>query len=190
MTLSLRNTDLRRGGAPRFVVGTGAMAAVLFVAAPSLAQDTRPLVAVSVERAPGLPVLEARPSGGAWTTACPVLPCELHLSAADEYRIAGEGIVDSDVFRLPRATNVQVDATGGSSMLHGIGTVLTVGGVLFAAGGGAILLVPGNPHASDDTKTSKTVVGAGFLAMGLVGTAIGILARVFSDTSVRVSVAP
>jgi hypothetical protein len=189
MSRSSRKTGPARGGAPRFVSAIGAANAILFVALSATAQDAQPLVDASMVRSPGLPVLQARPTGGDWATAC-VLPCQLHLSTAAEYRISGEGVVDSDPFRLPLASKVRVDATGGSSMLHGVATLLTVGGLVFAAGGAAILLVPNDPHASDDARTSKVVVGSGFLAMGLLSTAIGILARAFSDTSVRVAVAP
>jgi hypothetical protein len=190
MTPSSRRGETFRGVAPRLVLGAGAAAAVLSVATPSTAQDPRPLVSVSMTRSPGLAVLEARSTGGAWTTVCGALPCQLRLSAADEYRISGEGVVDSDVFRLPSAPAVRVDATGGSSLLHGIGLALTVGGLAFAAGGGGILLVPDAPHASDDARTSRIVVGTGFLVMGVVATAIGLAARIFSDTSATVTAAP
>jgi hypothetical protein len=175
---------------PRFALGAGAIAVVLSIAPPSKAQGARPQVRVSMTRSPGLAVLEARSPDGAWTTACAALPCELRLRLADEYRISGDGVVDSDVFHLPPAPRVQVDATGGSSLLHGIGLVLGIGGLAFAAGGGAILLLPDDPHAGGDARTSRIVVGTGFLAMGVIAATVGLVARIFSDTTVTVAAAP
>jgi hypothetical protein len=141
-------------------------------------------------RSPGLPVLEQRTAGASWRTAC-IVPCTLRLSVADEYRIGGDGVGDSDPFHLPPSGDrLRVEARGGSLILRDVGTLMAVGGLLFAAGGGGILLLPEDAHATDGAKMSKVVVGVGFIAMGLLGTTIGVLARAFSDTSVRVSEAP
>jgi hypothetical protein len=156
----------------------------------SRADEPRPVVDVSVLRSPGLPVLEQRSGDAGWRTAC-VVPCTLRLSVADEYRIGGDGVVDSSPFRLPATDeHLRVEARGGSPLLRDVGTLLAVGGMAFAAGGGAILLLPDDANASSDARSSKVVVGIGFIAMGLLATTVGVLARLFSDTSVRVSVAP
>ena len=168
----------------------GAIASILAASRPARADGPqKPLVDVTIARAPGLAALQRRTGDSDWTTVC-VPPCRLRLSATDDYRIAGEGVVDSEIFRLPPAERVRVDATAGSSMMHGIGTIFAVGGMLFAGGGGAILLLPEDSGASSDARSSKTIVGAGFLGMGLVTAALGVVLRIWSDTSVSVAVEP
>jgi hypothetical protein len=169
-----------------------ARAALLLLLAPGAARadDAWPRVDVSVHQATGLPALEMR-AGDAWTQTPCVMPCTLRLDPAREYRISGDGVVDSEPFRLPpSADRAKVDVSPGSTLVRGIGTYLTIGGVLFAGAGGAVLLWPRDEHASSDAATSKVVVGAGCLAMGVLAAAIGLVIHATSDTSVRVQAEP
>jgi hypothetical protein len=144
-----------------------------------------PRVDLGVTRVTGLPRLEMQ-SPGAWTEVPCVLPCTLRLDPGPAYRVSGDGVVDSDPFRLPAgAGHVRVEVTPGPTNLRGVGLYLTVGGVLFAAGGGALLLLPAG-NASTEDKTTKTVVGVGALTMGVVTAAIGMILRALSETSVTV----
>lgn len=142
-----------------------------------------PLVHVFVPRAPGMVELQARSPGASWRTTC-VPPCRLRLDPGDAYRIGGPGVVDSDSFRLPPAGEIRVDASAGSTMLRDIGTLFMIAGSVFAAGGGAILLLP---KSERDHGSDKAVVGVGFLTLGVLTAAVGIAARLASDTNVKIS---
>jgi hypothetical protein len=145
-----------------------------------------PLVEVSVPRVTGLPALETR-SVNAWLHTSCVPPCALRLNPLQEYRISGEGVVDSDPFRLPLGVDrVRVDVSAGSTLVRDLGTAFTIGGLLFAAGGGTVLLLPQDDHASSDAKTDKTIVGVGFLTIGVLTAALGMALRFASDTSVQI----
>jgi hypothetical protein len=145
-----------------------------------------PVVEVSVPRVVGLPTLETRSVNGWLQTPC-VPPCTLRLNPLQEYRISGEGIVDSDPFRLPLGVGrVRVDVSAGSTLVRDLGMVFTIGGLLFAAGGGTILLLPQDDHASSDAQTGKTIVGVGFLTMGVLTAALGVALRLASDTTVQI----
>jgi len=151
------------------------------------APATWPLVRVAVPRAPGMPELQALSIGTPWRVAC-VPPCALRLDPLDAYRIGGVGVVDSDTFRIPDAPEVRIDAVARSPLVRDIGTIFVVGGFVFAVAGGAILLLPEDAGATADAKSSKLVVGTGFLAMGLLTTTLGLVLRMLSDTTVSVSV--
>lgn len=145
-----------------------------------------PRVEVVPRQIVGLPKLEAR--AGDWKEVPCVFPCVTRLDPALDYRISGDGVVDSDVFRLPQGEGrVRVDVKPGSTMLQGMGTFLAIGGFAFMAGGGAVLLVPSAENATEKERTAKTVVGIGTLSMGVIAAAVGILVRVLSDTSVTVT---
>ncbi len=145
-----------------------------------------PLVDVSVRRVTGLPTLETR-SVNAWLQVPCVLPCTLRLDPARDYRISGDGVIDSDPFRIPSGLErVRVDVSPGSPWVRDLGTVFTIGGLLFAAGGGAILFLPQDAGASGEAKTDKAIVGAGFVTMGVLAAALGVVLRIVSDTSVDV----
>ena len=127
-------------------------------------------------------MLEARAPGSDWQTVC-VPPCTRRLDARATYRFGGEGVVASSPFVLPAgAEHVAVDATMGSPLLRDVGTVLAVGGFVFVAGGGTILLLP----SSGGDRSARDVVGAGFLVGGALVLAAGILGRILADTSVEV----
>ena len=134
MTSSPPATVAARDAPPRAWIWIGAIASIALASPSALADGPQqPLVDVTLARAPGLAALEQRTGDSDWRAVC-VPPCRLRLGAADDYRIAGEGVVDSEIFRLPPAEKVHVDVTAGSSMVHGIGALFAVGGLLFAAG--------------------------------------------------------
>jgi hypothetical protein len=111
----------------------------------------------------------------------------MRLDPRYDYRIGGRGVVASDSFRLPPEDAVHVRAKVGSSVLWGIGTGAMVFGAAFAAGGGAVLLLPERADASGDDKSSKVIVGVSFLVMGVLTVGLGVLLHEWMDTSVTVS---
>jgi hypothetical protein len=146
-----------------------------------------PLVEVVAPRPPGLVTLEGRRQDGRWLPTACVPPCALRLDPTLEYRVAGDGVSDSDPFQIPLGpARVKVDVAAGSSVLRTLGSVFMVGGVVFAAGGGAVLLYPGDSHASNDDKTSKLAAGVGVLTMGVLVAAVGVLVHYLNGTSARV----
>jgi hypothetical protein len=153
---------------------------------PSNAAAGWPVVEVSVPRVLGLPALETRSVNGWLRTPC-APPCTLRLNPLQEYRISGEGVVDSDPFRLPLGVDrVRVDVSAGSTLVRDLGTAFTIGGLLFAAGGGTVLLLPQDDHASSDARTDKIIVGVGFVTMGVLTAALGVALWLVADTSVQV----
>jgi hypothetical protein len=171
----------KRGFASRAGAAAGAFVVALLSSSAARAEETT--TADVHVRGPGLPQLEARAPGYAWEPVC-VTPCTRRLDLSLDYRVAGEGLVTSPPFRLPPSQRVRVDVAAGSPMLATVGTLLIVGGVLFAVGGGTILVLPDDPHASSG---DKTVVGVGFIASGLVTAGVGILARLFAETHVALT---
>ena len=149
-------------------------------------EEAGPRVELSVPMAPGLPELQRRSAGSPWQPACEA-PCGMRLDPQYEYRIGGRGVVTSDSFRLPPDDAVHVRAKVGSSVLWGIGTGAIVFGALFAAGGGAVLLLPDRADASGDDKSSKVVVGVGCLVMGILTAGLGVFLHEWMDTTVTVS---
>lgn len=154
--------------------------------AATMAEEQGPRVELSVPMAPGLPELQRRSAGSPWQPACEA-PCGLRLDPRYDYRIGGRGVVTSDSFRLPPEDAVHVRAKVGSSVLWGVGTGAMVFGALFAAAGGAVLLLPEHADASADDKSSKVVVGVGFLVMGILTAGLGVLLHEWMDTTVTVS---
>jgi hypothetical protein len=174
---------------PRLALSALLPLAVAATAGSARADDpsaTWPHVDVSVARVVGLPRLEAQ-SRDAWSAVGCVLPCAARLDPALSYRIAGDGVVDSDPFHLPAgADHVRVDVVPGSTMGRGMGSLLAVSGLVFAAGGGTLLLWPSG-SASSDEKTRKTAIGIGMISLGAIAAAVGIVVHAVSDTSVSVS---
>jgi hypothetical protein len=189
MLLTSRFSVHRRGRTSRSLFCVTALTSLLAAPSAASADDEHPVVDVSVAHPPGLAVFERRAPDGDWSTVC-VPPCTMRLGTGDDYRIGGTGVVDSDVFRIPPADRVRVDATAGSSLGHTLGAVFAVGGFAFAGLGGAILLLPPDANASDQSKSDKTFVGVGTLVLGAASVAIGLALRALTDTSVRVAVEP
>jgi hypothetical protein len=166
----------------RWLPPAGAIVAAV-IPGVARAEPPRPAVDVAVHHAPGLPVLEARADDSGWQIVC-VPPCSRRLDAGASYRIGGEGVVASSPFSLPLTTDrVTVDAYVGSPLLRDVGTVLVLGGFAFAAGGGALLLVP----SGRGDRSEQNVVGAGFLVGGLLTLGVGLVARILSDTTVAIA---
>jgi hypothetical protein len=118
----------------------------------------------------GLPVNDGNLLGLAhWTPEC-TAPCEVTLDPKFTYRIAGDGLVPSDSFVLPRdQPRMAVDATMGSSTerLGGLGmAVLGAGGLVLGASAMAVSPI----LAKDDVGTPA--VRTGVLAAGIGVTAL------------------
>ena len=146
---------------------------------------THPLVELRIPKATGLPTLERRTDNEWQQTPC-VLPCTLRLDTTAQYRISGDGVVDSDPFFVPpSADRVRLDVSTAPTMLRDMGTVFMVSGLVFVAGGGSTLLWPQDAHASSDDKTSKVVVGVGCLSIGVLTAALGVFLRVIAETTVK-----
>ena len=72
-----------------------------------------------------------------WESAC-VAPCALRLDARYSYRIAGEGLVPSDVFTLPQdRDHLRLDAKMGSALGRVGGWILTGAGAAGVLLGGS-----------------------------------------------------
>jgi hypothetical protein len=173
-------SGVTRGLGSRRALLSGACVATLLAASTARAEPTS-VVDVAV-KSPGLPELQARAPGDAWQHVC-VPPCSRRLDVALDYRVAGDGLVSSDVFHVPPAPRVEVDVTAGSPMLRAVGTIFMIGGVLFGVGGGTILVVPDDSPRSGD----KEVVGIGFVAAGVLTAAIGVALRIFAETRVAIT---
>lgn len=126
----------------------------------------------------GMPLVETGLfSVGQWEHAC-VSPCTVKLDPRYAYRVAGDGLVPTDSFALPRGGDrVRVDAKMGSSTGRVAG-VLTVGGGLLTMGAGALALIATPILHSEDVgsegfRTAVTVGGVGAVSIGAVAVAIG-----------------
>jgi hypothetical protein len=138
----------------------------------------------------GLPLADASfGSIAQWEQAC-VAPCELQLDKRYSYRVAGDGLVPSDSFTLPRdRDHLKLDAKMGSSYgrLGGIGlTVLGAGGVIL--GGAAVVLTP--IFASQDVgsgtfRTGLLAGGVSVLSLGALAVGAGIFLWATNGTTIR-----
>jgi hypothetical protein len=138
----------------------------------------------------GLPLADASfGSIAQWEQAC-VAPCELQLDKRYSYRVAGDGLVPSDSFTLPRdRDHLKLDAKMGSSYgrLGGIGlTVMGAGGVLL--GGAAVVLTP--IFASQDVgsgtfRTGLLAGGVSVLSLGALAVGAGIFLWATNGTTIR-----
>src|SRR5206468_5371176 len=116
MSCTMRFLVSPRGRASRCATVLGAIVIASPVSAHAEPPVTWPVVEVSV-RAPGLPVLEQRAAHDGWESRC-VPPCTLRLDPALQYRIGGDGLVESDPFRVPLGpAHAKVDVSAGSPML-------------------------------------------------------------------------
>ena len=161
-----------------------------FTARAAHADEPGPFVRLTFPMAPGLPELQRRADGDdAWRSVCES-PCRLTLDPRFDYRIGGRGVVDSDPFRLPPSGRVRVEAHVGSSILRTVGTAFEIGGFVFGALGGAVLLLP-RDHSTDpevhNTKADQLIVGFGFIGVGVLTIVTGIFLKLMSHTSVTIS---
>ena len=179
-------TDMHaRAPAPARLVVPALLFALGAIAAPAQAAEPGPFVRLTFPMAPGLPELQRRAGEGHDFAAVCESPCRLTLDPRFEYRVGGRGVVDSDPFRLPLSGRVEVEARVGSSILRDIGTGFEVGGFVFGALGGAVLLLPRDAHNS---RTDQAIVGWSFVGIGVLTLTLGVLLRQFSQT--RVTIGP
>lgn len=155
-----------------------------FTSRAARADEPGPFVRLTFPMAPGLPELQRRAGGDdAWRSVCES-PCRLTLDPRFDYRIGGRAVVDSDPFRLPPSGRVRVEARVGSSILRGVGTAFEIGGFVFGAIGGAVLLLPRDAHNS---RTDQVIVGWGFIGMGVLELVLGVVLKQISQTSVSIA---
>jgi hypothetical protein len=117
-------------------------------------------------------------SVGHWQHAC-VAPCELRLDPRYSYRVAGDGLVPSDSFAIPRGQDhVRVDAKMGSSIGRVAGGLATAGGVAAVALGGLALVatpvLENEDVGSQGFRNAVFVGGLGALTVGAVAAGIGL----------------
>lgn len=133
---------------------------------------------VGTQSPSGLPLLETGiVSVGQWEHAC-VAPCTLKLDTRYSYRVAGDGLVPTDSFSLPRSGDrVRVDAKMGSSTGRIAGVVATVGGALAVAAGGAALIatpiLKSEDVGSEGFRSAVLAGGVGALSLGVLAAGIG-----------------
>lgn len=162
-------------------------------APPAPAQSTAPSTVVQLDADDHRATIERRagtvsPSGmplvetglfsvGQWEHAC-VSPCTVKLDPRFAYRVAGDGLVPTDSFSLPRSGDrVRVDAKMGSSTGRVAG-VLTASGGILALGAGALALIATPILHSEDVgsegfRTAVVAGGIGAVSIGAVAVAIG-----------------
>lgn len=157
-------------------------------AAPSAAAPVVELAAddarATLERrastsSPAVPLFETGVlSMGHWEHAC-VAPCQMRLDPRYAYRVAGDGLVPSDSFALPRGGDrVRVDARMGSSAGRVVGVLATAGGLLALAGGGLALaatpILESEDVGSKGFRTGVLAGGIGAVSLGAVSAAVGL----------------
>ena len=139
---------------------------------------------------PTVPLLETGVlSMGHWEHAC-VSPCEMRLDPRYAYRIAGDGLVPSDSFTLPRGQDrVRVDARMGSSTGRVVGVLAMAGGVLAVAGGGLALaatpILESEDVGSQGFRTAVLAGGIGAVSVGAVSAAVGLFLWLTNGSSVH-----
>lgn len=127
---------------------------------------------------PTIPLLETGVvSMGTWQHAC-ISPCELRLDPHYAYRVAGDGLVPTDSFALPRdRDHVRVNAKMGSSVGRVAGILGMAGGALAIVGGGLALaatpILESEDVGSKGFRSGVLVGGVGLLSVGVVSAAVG-----------------
>lgn len=127
----------------------------------------------------GVPFLETGIlSIGHWEHAC-VAPCaDVKLDPKYTYRVAGDGLVPTDSFAIPRDGRVKVDAKMGSSVGRVSGVIATAGGALLMLGGGLALvstpILESNDVGSKGFRSAVLAGGVGALSLGAVAATVGL----------------
>lgn len=149
---------------------------------------------VGTQSPSGVPLLESGLlSVGQWEHAC-VSPCTVKLDPRYAYRVAGDGLVPTDSFSLPRSgDHVRVDAKMGSSTGRLAGVVVTGGGLL-AMGAGALALVAtpilqSEDVGSDGFRTAVLAGGVGALSVGAIAVGVGTLLWLSNGSTARTQIA-
>jgi hypothetical protein len=149
---------------------------------------------VGTQSPSGMPLLETGLfSVGQWEHAC-VSPCTAKLDARYAYRVAGDGLVPTDSFSLPRSGDrVRIDARMGSSTGRLAGVALTGGGIL-ALGAGALALVATPILHSEDVgsegfRTGVLAGGVGAVSLGAIAVGVGTLLWLTNGSTAHAQVA-
>lgn len=128
-------------------------------------------------------------SAGQWSHAC-VAPCQTRLDPRFTYRVAGDGLVPSDSFVLPRGDDrVRVEAKMGSSPARVGGVLLTGAGALALAAGGAALvaspILASEDVGSQGFRTGVLAGGIGAVSIGAVAATVGLFLWLSNGSSAR-----
>jgi hypothetical protein len=142
----------------------------------------------------GLPFLETGVLQiGHWEHAC-VMPCaDVKLDPKYTYRVAGDGLVPTDSFAIPRDGRVKVDAKMGSSTGRVTGVVATAGGALLMLGGGLALastpILDSNDVGSKGFRSAVLAGGVGALSVGAVAATVGLFLWLSNGSSAHTEIA-
>jgi hypothetical protein len=126
---------------------------------------------------------------GQWEHAC-VAPCAMKLDPRYAYRVAGDGLVPTDSFALPRGDGrVRVDAKMGSSTGRVAGVLTTGAGVAALALGGLALVATPILHSEDigsqGFRTGVLAGGVGAVSVGVIAVGVGTLLWLTNGSSAR-----
>gem|GEM_PF-2597020 len=142
----------------------------------------------------GLPLVETGLfTVGQWQHQC-AAPCSVKLDPRYAYRVAGDGLVPSDSFVLPRAgERVRVDARMGSSAGRVVGALGIAGGAVATALGG-LALVASPVLASEDVgsqgfRDAVVIGGATVAAVGVLAVGAGLYLWFANGSTARTEVA-
>ncbi len=168
--------------------------------APALVQLDADDIRATIERrvgtqsASGVPLLETGFfSVGQWQHAC-VAPCALALDTRYAYRVAGDGLVPTDSFSLPRTgEKVRVDARMGSSTGRVAGALVTGGGLLAIAAGTVALVATPILHSEDvgseGFRTGVLAGGIGAVSVGVIAVGVGAFLWLTNGSTAHTQVA-
>jgi hypothetical protein len=138
----------------------------------------------------GVPLLETGIfSVGQWQQAC-VVPCQQRLDPNFTYRVAGDGLVPTGSFALPRGGDrVRVDAKLGDSNARMGGAVLTGLGIAgIALGGLALIATPileSEDVGSKGFRTGVLAGGVGAVSLGAIALTAGLFMWFANGSHVR-----
>jgi len=149
---------------------------------------------VGTQSPSGMPLLETGLfSVGQWQHAC-VAPCTLALDTRYSYRVAGDGLVPTDSFSLPRTGDrVRVDARMGSSTGRVAGAMTTGGGLLAIAAGAVALVATPILHSEDvgseGFRTGVLAGGIGAVSVGVIAVGVGTFLWLTNGSTAHTQVA-
>jgi len=149
---------------------------------------------VGTQSPSGLPLLETGFfSLGQWQHAC-AAPCTVALDTRYSYRVAGDGLVPTDSFALPRSgDHVRVDAKMGSSTGRVAGALTTGGGLLAIAAGTVALVATPILHSEDvgseGFRTGVLAGGVGAVSVGVLAVGVGAFLWFTNGSTARTQVA-
>lgn len=126
----------------------------------------------------GLPLLETGVlTLGQWQQTC-VAPCQMKLDPHYTYRVAGDGLVPTPSFTLPREGKVEVDAKMGSSTGRIAGAAFIGAGIASIVAGGLALgvspVLASEDVGSKGFRTGVLAGGIGAVSVGVVSAGVGL----------------